>query len=64
MRRKFLIVFFILIISVSFASDYEMVDVGSIADMMKDFDSEIIVTVERETEKMKVTLNPGELKCV
>ncbi len=42
MRRKFFIVFFILMISVSFASDYEMVNVGSIADIMKDFDSEIV----------------------
>lgn len=42
MWRKFFVVFLLLIMSVSFAVDYEMIDVGSIADMMKDFDSEII----------------------
>lgn len=42
MWRKFFIVFFILLISFSYAVEYEIVDMSSIADMMKEFNSEII----------------------
>ena len=57
--RKFFLIFFILIFSISYASDYEMIDITEVADTLKGFDTELI---SEDYESMIESIREGNFE--